>query len=249
MFRWLWRKQATEKRGDIESQTGWKNHRIILRHCSIHFPLRASFVSLRCSMWWDEVLPVTKWKCGLLYLWCVLYWDEMRLRLLRHVYCALMVTLVATANYFNATKSPGKWMLFSSEHGSIVTGKAWGFSVLLFFFLLLTNHGPMHLLLLPPSLPLSPPSFLPTLNPALWLLSLSGWGSLFLLLFNWGMWCWNDHQGALRYAGQLAWWGRHLGWGDLDRDKRRERWAGVAWKKKKKKKKVSQQERRERKPF
>lgn len=41
-----------------------------------------------------------------------------------HVCCALMVTLVATLNHVNASKSSGKWMLFSSEHGSIVTGKA-----------------------------------------------------------------------------------------------------------------------------
>lgn len=61
-------------------------------------------------------------------MWCLVFVVHAMLRRNEakpvHVYCALMVTLVATANYFNATKSPGKWMLFSSERGSIVTGKA-----------------------------------------------------------------------------------------------------------------------------
>lgn len=246
MFRWLWRKQATEKRGDIESQTGWKNHRIILRHCSIHFPLRASFVSLRCSMWWDEVLPVTKWKCGLLYLWCVLYWDEMRLRLLRHVYCALMVTLVATANYFNATNSPGKWMLFSSEHGSIVTGKAWGFSVLLFFFLLLTNHGPMHLLLLLPPFPFPlPPSFPPSILHSGCCPFLDGAPCSSCCLTE-GCDVGTTTRG--HYDTPASWPDGDVIWGGGT-------WTGIKGEKderelhEKKKKPIRQQERRERKPF
>lgn len=47
------------------------------------------------------------------------------------------------------------------------------------------------------------------------------------------MWCWIDHQGELRYAGQQAWWGLPLGWGGLDSDGRRETQEGITSKKKK----------------
>lgn len=164
------------KQGDIESQTGWKNHCIILRyrasiplleqhlfHCVAHFGV------LKCY-WSRGENVVTEF-----VVHSVLRTDAKTV----HVCCALMATLVATLNHVNASKSPGKWMLFSSEHGTIVTGKAWGFSVLLVFFLYfwlimvlcISSSSSSSLPLFPfPSLP---PSILPSGCSS----PLSGWVS------------------------------------------------------------------------
>lgn len=118
------------KGGDIESQTGWKNHSVILRKSGIHFPLRTWFLFSLHWMWWFAVwlvwLSNTKastWHgFTVRVVYCVMKSSEAKTS---YGHCALVV------NESFRLWSPGKGILFSSEQGSIVTGKAWGFSVLL----------------------------------------------------------------------------------------------------------------------
>lgn len=133
---WLWRKQATENRVTLKAK---QDERTIASFWEKQHPF--SFQSIVCFLSWLNVVVCrftgglfyyqsTKWTFSL-YLWCILYWEDERLRLL---VCVVLwwwlYSLEATPNHFN--NPPGKGILFSSEQGSIVTGKAWGFSVLLF---------------------------------------------------------------------------------------------------------------------
>lgn len=175
-----------EKAGDWKKGRYWKPSRVTEKQhhsekISTHFPLKTLDIFFIGSMWW----------CHILFFYSFLF------QKLQDVFPAGLVNsalwrreantdhegcaLVAISNFFDALKDKGTQ--FSFEHSKVVTGKAWGFSVFLFFysflfFKLCTNQGLLLLASFFPPLPISPP----TLHLADWMLFCGSVSSEFLVI-------------------------------------------------------------------
>lgn len=162
---WLWREQATEK-GDIESKTGWKNHSFILRKAVSIFLWEHSLIVFLGWMWRYTGLhisfPITRAQSEYVFTALVVYY------LLRRsetktvdVYCDLVLSLsilVQIPKEKGCGSRLSKVALWQVRHEDSV-----------FCSYLLTNHGPLHLLLPPSVSPSHPtPPTLHTLTPALY---------------------------------------------------------------------------------